>query len=147
MAGDKEHTQRRVYVLPSELVERILAYQAEMGLQSEVEAARKLLDEALKSRDTWRTIARRFKDRLTETKVLTDIAKDVLIGHPLITAVRFQTDSIEFDLKSGEHITIHDVGIIEAVDRDGDRLEFETKRSTPTSGNVFSRDLDDDIPF
>lgn len=141
MAGDKEKTQRRVYVLPTELVERIVAYQNEMGMQSEVEAARRLLDEALKSRDDWRSIARRFKEKLSETKVLTDIAKDVLMGHPLVTAIRIQGDSIEFSLKGGEQVTVHDVGVIEAVDGDGDRMEFELRKSG------YAKALDDEIPF
>lgn len=39
--------QRRVYVLPAELVDRIRAYGHETGCRSEVEAARRLLDDAL----------------------------------------------------------------------------------------------------
>jgi hypothetical protein len=150
VANEKEKAQRRVYVLPNELVDRIVAYQQEFGIQSEVEAVRKLLDEALKSRDNWRTIARRFKERLSETKVLTDIAKDVLMGHPLVTAIRLHGDSIEFTLKGGEQITIHDIGLVEAVDSQGDRMDFEPKKKTAStsSGGGFSRKLDDDdIPF
>ena len=141
MSSDKDKTQRRVYVLPTELVERIVAYQNEMGMQSEVEAARKLLDEALKSRDDWRSIARRFKDKLAETKVLTDIAKDVLMGHPLVTAIRIQGDSIEFSLKGGEDITVHDAGVIEALDGNGNRMEFEPRK------RGYQQALDDEIPF
>jgi hypothetical protein len=141
MASDKEAAQRRVYVLPNELVERIVAYQQEMGLQSEVEAARRLLDDALKSRDDWRSIARRFKDRLKDTKVVADIAKDVLIGHPLVTEVRFHPDAIEFALKSGQRVTIHSMGVVEATDADGDTLQFNL------GSGYGNRDLDDEIPF
>lgn len=140
MSNDKEKAQRRVYALPAELVDRIVAYQNEMGLQSEVEAARKLLDDALKSRDDWRSIARRFKDKLAETKVISDIARDVLIGHPLVYQVNFHPDAIEFTLKTGERVTIHSIGVVEAVDGDGDVLQFNI------SGYAAALN-DDEIPF
>lgn len=142
MAGDKEKTQRRVYVLPNELVDRIVAYQTEMGLQSEVEAARKLLDEALKSRDDWRSITRRFKEKLAETKILSDIAKDVLIGHPLVTSVHFEPSAVRFSLSSGETVEINGLGVVSASDGYNNDLELN-----PENGGAFSRDLDDDIPF
>lgn len=142
MAGDKEKTQRRVYVLPTELVDRIVAYQNEMGLQSEVEAVRRLLDDALKSRDDWRSIARRFKDRLSETRVLSDIAKDVLMGHPLVTQINMHGDAIQFLLKTGESVTIHSVGVVEAYDENQNQIQFEPRRLTQKS-----HDLDSEIPF
>lgn len=143
MASDKEKTQRRVYVLPTELVERIVAYQSEMGLQSEVEAARRLLDDALKSRDDWRSIARRFKDRLSETRVISDIAKDVLMGHPLVTQINMHgSDAIQFSLKSGETVTVHTIGLIEGYDENGAHLQFEPRKIG------YERDLDDgEVPF
>jgi hypothetical protein len=92
MLSVKEKTQRRVYVLPAELVGRIVAYQNEVGLSSEVEAARRLLDAALKSRDTYSTLIARFRSRLTETRIPAEIAKDVLVGHPLVERISFKED-------------------------------------------------------
>lgn len=119
MASDKEKGQRRVYVLPNELVERIVAYQTEMGIQSEVEAARRLLDEALKSRDNWESITRRFQERLKETKLLPEIAKDILMGHPLVSDIGIRQSSITFQLTSGESVTIFGDGTAQAKDRHG----------------------------
>lgn len=141
MADEKEKTQRRVYVLPTELVERITAFQNDMGLQSEVEAARKLLDEALKRRDDWRAITRRFLERLKQTRFLTDIAGEVLMGHPLVERMSFAQNAISFKLLTGEKVTIQNDGSVHAEDDNGIRLELNPKNSG------FSRDLDDEIPF
>src|SRR5690606_7300962 len=103
----------------TELVERIVAYQTEMGIQSEVEAARRLLDEALKRRDDWESIARRFQERLGETKLLPEIAKDILMGHPLVSDISFRQTSITFQLTTGESVTIFDDQSIRAKDRHG----------------------------
>ena len=143
MAPEKEKSQRRVYVLPNDLVDRITDFQTEMGIQSEVEAVRRLLDEALMRRDDWRSITRRFKDRLQETRVLSDIAKDVLVGHPLVQSVGFEPNLVRFNLTTGETVEITSRGSVSAKQDYGPELEFEPK---PKGGN-FSRDLDDDIPF
>lgn len=119
MADDKEKTQRRVYVLPTELVERIVAYQNDMGLPSEVEAARRLLDEALKYRDDWITIARRFQAKLKETRFLTDIAKEVLMGHPLVSDIGIKGGRITFDLVTGEHLNATETGEVYVRDKHG----------------------------
>lgn len=141
MADVKEKAQRRVYVLPNDLVERIVAYQEAMGISSEVEAARRLLDEALMRRDDWRSITRRFKEKLAETRVLSDIAKDVLIGHPLVNSVHFETALVRFTLTSGETVEVNSAGGVSATDNYNNDLEFEPKRPN------FSVDMDDDIPF
>ena len=99
MAGGKEPTQRRVYVLPSELVDRIVEFQTEKGLPSEVEAVRRLLDEALKHRDTESTVIRRFLSRLDNIRITSEVARDVLVGHPLITEVSFGRDNVTFSMK------------------------------------------------
>lgn len=108
MANPKESAQRRVYVLPTELVDRIVAFQNEKGLPSEVEAARRLLDEALKTRDTDETIIKRFLSRLKDIRIPSEVAKDVLVGHPLVTNIQFARDSVIFDLKGYGTFSIDD---------------------------------------
>ena len=147
MSNDKEKGQRRVYVLPHDLVERIVEYQNEMGIASEVEAARRLLDEALMRRDDWRSIAKRFKERLTETRVLTDIAKDVLIGHPLVSKVAFKTNSVEFSLSTDENVEINKSGEVTAQDEHGRYMEYEPKSKMRVTGSSFAVDMDDEPPF
>lgn len=144
MAADKDKGQRRVYVLPNDLVERIVEYQQDMGIGSEVEAARRLLDEALKRRDDWRKITSRFAERLKETRVLTDIAKDVLMGHPLVRGINFEADALKFGLITGETVTVRQNGEVSAEDENGRALKLDPRAK---SGGGFSRDLDDEIPF
>lgn len=143
MAADKAKTQRRVYVLPTELVDRLVAYQAAMGFQSEVETVRRLLDEALKSRDDWRTITRRVVERLKETRELRDIAGEILIQHPLVTSVNIDPSGVKFQLKTGEAIEVDPQGNVNATDDDGRMIELDPKPRR----NDFGRGLDDEIPF
>jgi hypothetical protein len=137
----KEKTQRRVYVLPDELVQRIVAFQNEVGLSSEVEAARRLLDGALKSRYTYSTLIARFRSRLAETRIPAEIAKDVLVGHPLIDRISFKDDHIEFGMKEGFEVTIWTDGKYH-VEQDNQRIDFG-----PKPVRVRASEMDDDIPF
>jgi len=144
MTTGKEKTQRRVYVLPAELVERIVAYQNELGLGSEVEAARRLLDGALKSRDTYSTLIARFRSRLSETKIPAEIAKDVLVGHPLVLRISFSDDRIEFAMKDGLNVTIWTDGRYVVKDEEDNQVDFGPK---PVRRLTRTSEMDDDIPF
>ncbi|MDG4908443.1 hypothetical protein P9228_18625 [Mesorhizobium sp. WSM4898] len=137
MAADKESTQRRVYVLPTELVDRITKFQADMQLPSEVEAARRLLDEALKHRDDAEAITRRFLDRLKETRMMSDIAKDVLVGHPLISSLKINPGSISFGMTTGDQVTVFQDGTASMVDR----------HKRPFSINADGQITNDEVPF
>lgn len=108
--SDKDKAQRRVYMLPGELVERIVAYQSEMGIASEVEAARRLLDDALKRRDTPYDIIMRFRSKMKGNKLLSDAARDIIVGHPLLTSLNIEKDRIRIKLNSGSVIEIKDDG-------------------------------------
>lgn len=110
MSGDKEKPQRRVYLLPSELVERITAFQNRMGIVSEVEAVRRLLDEALKHREDAEQIIRNFASKMKETKILADIAKDVLVGHPKVSRIEFGDGDVTAVLTSGETLKFYSSG-------------------------------------
>ena len=57
MPRDKTGSVRKVYMLPEDLVERIAAYQHKTSISSEVEAVRRLLDDGLKHRDDWWSMA------------------------------------------------------------------------------------------
>jgi len=144
MTTVKEKTQRRVYVLPAELVERIVAYQNELGLGSEVEAARRLLDGALMSRDTYSTLIARFRSRLSETKIPAEIAKDVLVGHPLVLRISFSDDRIEFAMKDGLNVTIWTDGRYVVKDEEDNQVDFGPK---PVRRLTRTSEMDDDIPF
>jgi hypothetical protein len=97
--ADKEPTERRVYVLPSEQLERIRAYQNSSGIGSEVEAVRRLLDSALQMRDTPQDILRKLKSRYADEKDLRVLARDILAAHALVESVHFADDGVWFCLK------------------------------------------------
>ncbi|MDU0339557.1 hypothetical protein [Bosea rubneri] len=153
MAYDKKLHQRRVYLLPNELVERVVAYQEMTGLSSEAEAARRLIDEALKSKDTYKTILERFRARLKDIPVLSEAAKDVIVGHPLVTKIEFMPDYIAFTLKDGFNGSIRANGYWAAFDEYNTQVEqYPPAPEEPKSGGTFGRQskksgLDDDIPF
>jgi len=111
-APEAATTQRRVYALPTEMVERIVEYQQEKGFQSEVEAVRRLLDEALKSRDTPSKIINRFLARLEAHRVVAEAVKDVLVGHPMVEELKFQRDQVTAKITGTPQITISDSGTV-----------------------------------
>ena len=139
----KSSTQRRVYVLPDELVGRILAFQRETGSPSETEAARRLLDEALKRRDTYKSIIERFLNRFKEIHILSDVAKEVLAGHPLISTIRFEDDAIHFRLINNCKITINTDGVVDVEDDKQGRVRWgEKENKAVVKENVDDRHFD-----
>lgn len=91
---------KRVSALPQKLVDRILEYQKEKSLPSEVEAARRLLDETFKNRDDMEKIINPFLGKLSVVKIASEVAKDVLVRHPLVNNIAFPSDGIGFALKN-----------------------------------------------
>ncbi|MFT8948600.1 MAG: hypothetical protein ABF876_19195, partial [Acetobacter aceti] len=87
--ADKDGMERKVYLLPKELVDRIKIYQKDAGLPSEVEAARRLLNEALQSRDNMVQILLQVRDSFKRLRNLRSVAKDVLIEHFNIKNIEF----------------------------------------------------------
>lgn len=131
MSDEPLGSKRRVYDLPMELVDRITAFQRSKKLPSEVEAVRRLLDEALLTRDSAEDIVNRMLERLKSDGMVTSVAKDILVGHPLVTSITFiSNDCVQFTLKSREQIRIHDDGMVyEYSDKsgynDGHWIKFE----------------------
>lgn len=146
MSDDGQVSKRRVYDLPLELVDRITAFQQEKKLPSEVEAVRRLLDEALKYRDTPDLIIARFKDRLREDGIPASVARDVLSGHPLVATIdQSDMDAISFKMKDGGVFMVNAAGksyVLE--DGYGDRWQ----EYPPTPKAIEKQTpFDDDIPF
>ncbi|RWQ54346.1 hypothetical protein [Mesorhizobium sp.] len=110
MPRDKEGAQRKVFMLPTELVERVAAYQARTGLSSEVEAVRRLLSDALRMRDDWRSITDQVVDRMKRSEPLVDAAKDVVVGHPAVATVSFEPRQVVFQMLTGETLQISESG-------------------------------------
>lgn len=112
MTKSSDENMRRVYVLPTELVERITAFQNAKGYGSEVEAARRLLDDALRLRDTPDDIVGRFIEKLTKIRDPAEVAKEVLVGHPAISDIGFGDDEVQVWLRAfpGKSIKINEAG-------------------------------------
>lgn len=108
MSDEGQVSKRRVYDLPVELVERITAFQQDKKLPSEVEAVRRLLDEALKYRDTPELLVERIKDRLRTSSLVHSIGNDVLREHPLVALIdQSEPDFVGFRLKDGRFFRVH----------------------------------------
>jgi hypothetical protein len=159
--ADKEGMERKVYLLPAELAERIKAYQTAQGIVSEVEAVRRLLDSALQMRDTAKDILFKLSARFEEEKDFRELAKSVLAGHALVTEIYLDDNDLTFRIRSGDYGSISSSGTLAA----GDDRQYMREVLPPSRprANVSPRqpardtpswvspkgasDLDDEIPF
>lgn len=143
---------RKVYMLPRELVDRIGSFQQDKRLPSEVEAVRRLLDEALKYRDTPELIVDRIKERLKTNGLIHAVGNDVLREHPLIATIDQADDNrIGFSMKSGRVFRVFFSGRAEEKDTSSNGYS-ETWDPFPIMQKAISKDkprsdLDDEIPF
>ena len=102
MAASSQNRQRRVYLLPDDLLDRINQFQRDLNLRSEVDAVRLLLREALEARDTVETILDRLVTRYKIVRDLRSLAGEILTPHPLVTSTRFEKSEVYFTLGSDE---------------------------------------------
>lgn len=141
---------RKVYMLPRELVDRIGSFQQDKKLPSEVEAVRRLLDEALKYRDTPELIVDRIKDRLRTNGLIHSVGNDILREHPLIAVIdQGQDDCIGFSMKNGRQFRVYSSGVAEEKDTShsgyGDQWDtFPHVQKQIASSSSLD---DDEIPF
>jgi Arc/MetJ-type ribon-helix-helix transcriptional regulator len=122
MTEARDATQRRVYVLPTELVDRIVQYQNDMKFPSEVEAVRRLLDDALQLREDWKSLTRRYLEKLARSGDMAAIAKDLLVGHPIVKNISFGDNTLGFTTTSGVVVTIISDGTYVAFTKEGKEL-------------------------
>jgi len=154
---DKESPSRRVYVLLPEQVDEIRAYQARNGISSEVEAVRRLLEIALRLRDTIPDILKKLKARLSNEKDLRVLGRDILSMHPLVKSVHFEEDALIFTFNANDRGKIDSNGRMFMADASAndwdDWDEYPDPRRPAHSGGTPSwdapkgGDLDDEIPF
>lgn len=104
MAEDQEKptTERRVHVLPVELLERIRTYQNDNNIPSEVEAVRRLLSEALQARDTIDDIMKQVRAYFRQDRDLRAMAKEVLSGHILVNRIDIEDSEVRFGMRNGD---------------------------------------------
>ena len=143
----KDDSERRIHVLPKELLDRVRAFQSDQGIASEVEAVRRLLDSALQARDDVYSLLIKLRQAFKSERDLRILAKEILISHTLVTSVSFEDGELVF------RVGTEDRG---KIDRQG-RTFFDTDptshiaewRETPPPAPApeKSGDMDDEIPF
>jgi hypothetical protein len=153
------HTERRVYVLPTEQLERIRAYQAADAIASEVEAVRRLLDVSLQLRDTVPDLLKKLESRFASERDLRVLARDILALHPLVVNVNFTDGAVSFGFKGDDYGMIDSGGITfrSNTGEPGDWEVYprpETRRARAAGGvpswdapKPKGSDIDDEIPF
>ncbi len=139
--AEKDEFVRKVFVLPSELVERINEFRHENGLDSEVEAVRRLLDGALLNRDTTRSILIKMMARYKTEKDIRIIARDILSTHPLVESITYQPGVVGFTVTDDHTGAFTSSGGARYVRGDKTAVDLYYDKN----GKV--QELDDDIPF
>ena len=152
----KDATERRVYNLPADLLERLRAYQTSQGITSEAEAARRLLDLALQMRDTVMDILNTLEAKFAEEKDLRVLASEIVMKHALVETVTVKEGEIIFQLTNGERGRITHAGIMfysnTAFGDDWTLYRGKTRKLAPVATTqqlweTAKADLDDEIPF
>jgi len=142
---------RATYVLPADLVERINEYKNDIGIASDDEAVRRLIDDSLKHRDDLFTITSRLLDKLNSLKSLREAAGYVLANHPLVKTIAFDQGSLSFSIDDDYIVEVTPKGLVTIFDGNHNEVRF-TGESFPEWLAEINRprkpyDLDDKIPF
>ena len=141
---------RATYVLPADLVERINQYKNDIGIASDDEAVRRLIDDALKHRDDMFMITGRLLDKLHSLKSLREAAGYVLANHPLVKHISFDAGSLIFSLDDDYSLDVTPKGVVTIYDKDSNTVRFSGKdlpKWLSDENRPRKYDLDDDIPF
>ncbi|GBQ90930.1 hypothetical protein GCM10007866_18080 [Gluconobacter albidus] len=157
-AGDKPATERRIHVLPVELLERVRSYQNDNSIASEVEAVRRLLSEALQARDTIDDLMKQVRAQFKKDRDFRTLARDILSGHILVKRMEIFDHDLRFVMRSGDAGKIDRQGKLQTgqADEEGNvynwsdwpvSLGAPTKTFNQATGSwEFPTDLDDDPP-
>lgn len=144
--ADKDGMERKVYLLPKELVDRIKAYQKEIGLPSEVEAARRLLSDALQSRDGIVQILLQVRESFKKLRNIRSVAKEVLIEHVNIKNIEFHDNHIFFETKNNVRAVIVENVDEEILERHGPWVQYLSNKGGDR-GHYFGSSLLSDESF
>jgi len=110
MASPTDDAQRKIYVLPKELADRIVHFQRGHRYPSEVEAVRYLLNKALLFSQTpdelMTDVYFCLKKAEDDAKAIENIVKDLLIGHPLVSILSIQKNGYFITLENEEEYKI-----------------------------------------
>lgn len=150
--ADKDETERRVYVLPADLMVRIRAFQTDQKLSSEVEAVRRLLTDALQSKDSIDNILIAVHSMFEQANNFREIVKRLLSDHILVKRIDIRDKELIFSLRNGDAASIDLEGNMQTgTESDEGYIRMndswrppKASKETKSSGGW---DLDDEIPF
>lgn len=147
---EKATTERRIHVLPVELLDRVRSYQTDNGIASEVEAVRRLLSEALQARDTIDDLMKQVRAQFKKDRDFRTLARDVLSGHILVKRIEIFDNDLQFTMKSDDTGKINRRGEMQTgtANDDGYTSFWRDWPAEPVKTvRVAHPDLDEEIPF
>lgn len=156
--GHRPDTERRIHVLPTDLLDKVRGYQKQQKITSEVEAVRRLLTEALQARETIRDILMNMSVSLKSGFDLRSIAKNILSDHTLVKRIDISEMALAFVLRDGAAGEMNheghfqtgnedDQGYIRLTPWDPYALKKNVVKAGSGGSDVKHSDLDDEIPF
>lgn len=107
---DAPNTERKVFLLPVELMRRLRAWQSDNDVPSEVEAARRLLHRALCMIDKPEDILARLRAEYDKTHDLRTASGNVLATHPLVTSITFGQGIVGFSMGADATVCLREDG-------------------------------------
>lgn len=159
-AGDKPATERRIHVLPVELLERVRSYQNDNAIASEVEAVRRLLSEALQARDSIDDLMKQVRAQFKKDRDFRTLARDVLSSHILVKRMEIADLDLRFVMRNGDSGKIDRQGKTQTGQADEEGNTYNWSDWPPSSQRGFGSSSssnkgwdspaaadDDEIPF
>jgi hypothetical protein len=121
---DNPDMSRKVYLLPNELVDRIHSYQESQGISSEVETVRRLLDEALCTKETAEYMISRIRAALLRTLDIREAAQ-LVASYPTVSSITFSDNRFTFSLEDGQGWSIDKSGNASVIEAATNRIDEE----------------------
>lgn len=97
------------YVLPNELISKIERFKISIGIPSNDEAVRRIIDNFLKQRDDIVDVIENILTKYKLTKSIREAASIVVANHPLVATVSLGYDGVGFTFNDQEYgiLTVH----------------------------------------
>lgn len=139
------------FVLPQELITAIEKYKRAIGVASDDEVVRRILNEFMRRRDEMSDIVVSLLDKYKSLRSMRDAAGLVLANHPLVKAMTFNEGGVYFKLEEGLSVEATATGRIYVKKQDGSYYKYLKENAPSWVGpmNITEdyAEADDDIPF
>lgn len=140
-------------LLPPGMVWRVERYKNSAGLNSNEEAAKRLIKFALEERESTKDILEKLHENYKKEKDLRILARDVIASHGAMTNIRYGKDFVWFETTADESGAIDKKGTLYFSDqaRGWDcGMEYYIPQSEQPEADLWNStdpDLDEEIPF